>query len=177
MNGIHALLLLALTTASCAVSAGNRVGPTIEIPTFAASDPRIGQAGFVAQTLRLNLEENGVRYTLMAFRAGDTWTLGAMVHGDFAGEVRWQIGEKRLSMPFSSAKPAASTAVTVEPLTAEPLVAQGASFRGTAWTNLELGKDWLTDGTPLQLQFVPQDGKTITMPDAGTSYSVLQVAR
>lgn len=169
------MLLLALATAGCAVSAGNRVGPTIEVPTFAASDPRLGQAGFVAQTLRLNHEEGGVRYTLMAFRAGDTWTLGAMVRGDFTGEVRWQIGGNHLSMPFSSMKPAASTPVAVEPATTESLVAQGASFRGTAWTNLELGKNWLADGTSLQLQFAASDGKTITMPDAGVSYSVLQV--
>ncbi len=163
--------------AACATVEGTARGPEIEVPVFAADDARVGTAGFVAQTLRLHREEAGVRHTLMAFRTGETWTLGAMVKGDFVGEVHWHLDGRHLHMPFSSSAPAGKVPVLAEPGGAQVASAEGASFRGTAWTNVELPRACLHDGSTVQLQFVAATGAVVTLPDAGVSYVLREVSR
>ena len=138
---------------------------------FATNDARVNTPGFVGQTLRVPKEVDGVRYTLMAFAVGDTLTLGAMVKGGaFRGTVHWTVGDRRLALPFDTATPGADAKVTVDSA-ASALVAKGAEFRGTAWTNVELPlADWLRDGTPLQLEFAPAQGQTQVLPEADHHY-------
>ena len=166
----HRLLLAAVGLAACATPPAaptTSPGPAAAIPTFAAGDARVNTPGFVAQTLRLNQERDGVRYTLMAFAVGDTLTLGAMVKGSFRGTVRWTVGSRRLELPFDTAKPGADAKATVDGA-ASSLVGKGAEFRGTAWTNVELPlADWLHDGTALRLEFAPTEGQPLALPDAG----------
>lgn len=158
-------LLAAL--AACA-GAPPPAGPDFTVPCFTADDARVGQAGFVAATHRENRDVDGVRYTLMAFAVGDKLTLGAMVKGAFRGEVRWQVGERTLHVPFDAAAPAAASQVVVAgDAAAPPLQAQGAQFRGTAWTNIELPAAWLPAGAPLALVFAPAQGTPVALPPAG----------
>jgi len=163
-------LILAACTSSAA-PASTQPGPDAPIPVFAADDARVNTAGFVAETLRLHLDGDGVRYTLMAFVVGDKLTLGAMVKGSFRGTVRWRCGARELSRPFDSETPGTASKVTVG---GEPplwVTAQGAGFRGTAWTNVELPvAGWIADGTPLQLTFVPAGGREVVLPYPGLHY-------
>ncbi|MCB9885115.1 MAG: hypothetical protein H6838_06455 [Planctomycetes bacterium] len=167
--------LLLLT--GCATGAPADSGPALDVPVFAADDARVGTAGFVGQTLRVHREQDGVRYTLMLFRVGDTWTLGAMVKGDFAGEVRWTIDGRGLRIPFTTSAPAGKSQVYAEPGGAKVATAENASFRGTAWTNVEMPAGCMRDGSHVQLQFVPANGAAIDLPEAGGGYTVHQVAR
>jgi len=174
MRAIHLLFVPALLSA-CAAPTGLAAGPELAIPVFAADDPRVGQAGFVGETLRLHREEDGTRYTLMAFRVGEAWTLGAMVRGDagFAGEVQWSIGERELVIPFDTAAPAATTQVRVTPPTEDEPTPEAAGFRGTVWVNVDLPAAWIQRGTPVQLRFAARDGAAIALPDAGVAYTVV----
>jgi hypothetical protein len=171
---VHAprcVVLLPLLAACAATDPGaTRTGPELPVPVFAAGDSRVGQAGFVGETLRLHKEEDGVRYTLMAFAVGDTLTLGAMVRGAFRGEVIWRVGDRTLRVPFDSGSPAQEATVQVMGA-AGPLVAHGAQFRGTSWTNVEVPvASWIAEGTPVQLTFSPQGGAAHVLPDAGFHY-------
>lgn len=150
------------------------LGPDAEVPVFAADDERVNTAGFVGETLRLHRERDGVRYTLMAFAVGDTLTLGAMVKGAFDGLVRWKIGGRSLSFAFDSAGSLSEVPIEVE---GEPLATvapgQGAVFRGIAWVNVELPlAEWASDGTPVQLAFLPEIGAPLFLPDDGHHYRV-----
>jgi len=148
-----------------------RPGPEAVIPCFAADDARVSTAGFVAQTLRLNKDADGVRYTLMAFAVGDQLTLGAMVKGAFRGTVHWRVGERELTVPFDTAAPGTEAAVTVNGAPDQHFRAKGAAFRGTAWTNVELPlAAWLSPGTALQLEFTPASGTPQVLPEPGLHY-------
>jgi hypothetical protein len=171
-----AAALLALS-AACSGSAARTPperaavgGPPLQIPAFAADDARVGQAGFVGETLRVRKEVDGTTFTLMAFAVGDTLTLGAMVKGEFRGTVHWTIGSRDLRLPFDAAAPGVHAEATVAG-SDRRIPAQGAGFRGTSWTNLELPRaEWLPDGTPLQLEFAPEKGQGAVLPDRGASY-------
>lgn len=152
-------------------------GPRAEVPVFAAGDARVGTAGFVQQTLRLPVERDGVTYTLMAFVVGDQATLGAMVKGSFRGAVRWAVGAHRLSLPFDAANPGAGVEVRVDDAARADVVAQGASFRGTAWTNVDVPAAWLVDGAPLALEFAATGGSTVALPGGGEHFVVARVRR
>lgn len=171
-------LLGSALAAACASPAGaTKAGPEAQVPVFAAGDARVGTAGFVAETLRLHHERDGVRYTLMAFVVGDTLTLGAMVRGKFAGEVRWRIGDRRLSFAFDTDAAARDVPVS-ERDAGTQLRGQGASFRGTSWVNLDLPlAGWAADGTPLELTFVPRAGAALALPDGGYHYTMRLVPR
>lgn len=158
--------------AACALHSSSKPGPIAEIPVFAANDARVADAGFVTQTLRLSEERGGTRYTLMAFGTGEMLTLGAMVQGAFRGTVEWTLGRRTLSLPFDAADPGRPATVAVHG-GGGPIAAAGASFRGTAWTNVEVPMAWAGDGTALQLRFVPEGGGgALVLPDAGHHYVV-----
>jgi hypothetical protein len=93
-----------------------------------------------------------------------------MVRGTFRGEVLWRVGGRTLRVPFDAAAPAKDAAVTV--IGAQgPLVAHGAQFRGTSWTNIEVPlAGWLAEGTAVQLTFTPEQGAAHVLPDAGFHY-------
>jgi hypothetical protein len=166
----HFALLPLLGACAAVDPAVTREGPELPVPVFAAGDPRVGQAGFVGETLRLHREDDGVRCTLMVFAVGDTLTLGAMVRGAFRGEVRWRVGGRTLRVPFDAGAPAKDAEVAVAGAPG-PLVAHGAQFRGTSWTNIEVPlAEWLADGTPVQLEFAPEAGSPRVLPDAGFHY-------
>jgi hypothetical protein len=152
-------------------------GPPLQIPAFAANDPRVDKPGFVGETLRVKKEVDGTTFTLMAFAVGDTLTLGAMVKGEFRGTVHWTIGSRDLRLPFDAASPGTHAEATVAG-SDRRIPAQGAAFRGTSWTNLELPRaEWLPDGTPLQLEFAPEKGSGAILPERGTSYVARYAAR
>tara|TARA_R110002073_G_scaffold256072_1_gene418607 strand:+ start:234 stop:779 length:546 start_codon:yes stop_codon:yes gene_type:complete len=165
---------LATMLAACATNGPATLpGPLAAIPVFASDDERVGTAGFVGQTLRLKHEHEGVTYTLMAFVVGETLTLGAMVKGAFAGNVQWQVGGRKLSFPFDSAKVRAATPVHVSDSPEALLEGQSASFRGTSWLNVDVPlASFVDDGTALQLVFQSNTGNTVTLPDDGHHYVV-----
>lgn len=148
-------------------------GPVADIPVFASDDPRVGTAGFVGQTLRLTQQHEGITYTLMSFVVGDTLTLGAMVKGTFAGDVRWSMGQRQLKFPFHTAAAQTGTFASVSDNPTAKIEGQGATFRGTAWMNFDLPlASWISNGAPLQLTFVSHDGANVTLPDTGHHYVV-----
>ena len=153
-------------------------GPKVEIPHFAAGDPRVNTAGFVRETMRLQVVRGDQTHTLMAFVVGETLTLGAMVEGDFRGLVRWKVGGRRLSFAMNTAGSLEDVPVEIEGDSTTPApTGQGASFRGTTWINIELPLiDWLSEGTPLQLVFFPEIGEDpLFLPDDGYHYEVALV--
>lgn len=142
-------------------------GSTLDVPHFAADDPLVNQAGFVRETLRLNHEQGGTTYTLMAFRVGDVVTLGAMVQGGFDGSVEWQLGRSRIRLPFPQ-EPSDSR-VAAEVHSSQPgageVVGQRASFQGTTWINVELDQDaWFSGPVSVQLTFWPRTGPPVFLP-------------
>jgi hypothetical protein len=170
------LCILLLAFAACGTTTpttptASKPGPEIQIPVFAADDARVGKGGFVQETLRLNQEVDGVRYTLMAFVVGETLTLGAMTKGgEFKGTVQWNVGARTLRTVFDSQKPAKDAEVTVGGGTGA-LVAHGAEFRGTSWMNVEMPvAQWLSEGAPLSLTFTPEHGASKTLPESGVHY-------
>lgn len=168
-----AAVFLSVFAGACATQAVSETGPVAAIPVFAADDARVGAAGFVGETLRLSEEHDGVRYTLMAFVVGDRLTLGAMVKGSFRGTVRWTVGRRTLALPFDSAAPGAEVDVVATGAGDARLVAQGAAFRGTAWSNVELPTaEWIAAGTPLALAFERAVGGAVILPDPGHHYVV-----
>jgi hypothetical protein len=172
---LFALFVVALS-AACSGSAERASpglaaagGPPLQIPAFAASDPRVGKEGFVGETLRVRKEVDGTTFTLMAFAVGDTLTLGAMIKDTFRGTVHWTVGARELRVPFDAAAPV-KCPVEVSGSDVR-LVAEGAGFRGTSWTNIELPRtEWLPDGTPLQLEFLPEKGAAVAFPDRDVGY-------
>ena len=159
-------LVLLMLVGACASHA-----PQILIPQFSASDPRVQTAGFVGETLRLHRDVDGQRYTLMAFVVGDTLTLGAMVKGAFAGDLSWKLGARTLRMPFDTKGKLRAVVVRVEPGESQPVQAEGASFRGITWLNVEVPAAWLgAADTELRLVFSPAAGSPIALPEAGGSY-------
>lgn len=174
---VFATALLFAACASAPKAPAVPAGPEIEIPRFAAGDPRVDQPGFVGQTLRLKHVVGDTTYTLMTFVVGDTLTLGAMVKGPFRGNVHWTIGARELRLPFDTKKAEKNTPVAVTGSRAV-ITAQGAWFQSNAWTNVELPcAEWLPAGTPLQLEFVPASGTAVTLPEAGAPYQAKFVAR
>ena len=164
---------------ACAMQREPMAPPTrAAVPVFAKDDARVATAGFVQQTLRLPVERDGVTYTLMAFVVGEQATLGAMVKGGAGrGTVRWVAGDHRVALPFDTQSPGAATEVTVDGAAAAGVTAQGAAFRGTAWTNIEVPAQWLGDGAPLALEFAPDKGGAIALPAAGAHYAVALTPR
>jgi hypothetical protein len=93
-----------------------------------------------------------------------------MVKGKFRGVVHFTLGARELRLPFDAATPGNPATVMVAGSDAT-VTAQGAGFRGTSWTNVELPcAQWLPAETPLQLEFVPEHGTPVTLPDAGVHY-------
>lgn len=165
------VLLVPFALLACAHAPSTRDGAPAAIPVFRADDSRIGTAGFVQQTLRIHAEHDGVRYTLMAFAVGDTLTLGAMVRGSFRGEVRMQVGAHDLRWPFDVEHPPQEVDIAVDGGRGASRIGHGASFRGTAWVNVELPLSaWLRDGDPLHLEFLRDDGTHVDLPSADQHY-------
>ena len=160
-----ALLLIT----ACATS-----GVPIEVPQFGPDDPRVDSAGFIGHTLQLSKTIGATKYTLMAFRVGDTVTLGAMVEGPFDGQVEWHVHGSSLGLPFpaepTELDPVAE--VTGGPPSAEPVVGRRRSFRAFSWINIELPlAAWMpVSPTAIRLTFRPRIGSPIVLPDTGVSY-------
>jgi hypothetical protein len=164
--------------ASCATPPATLIGPTVEIPVFASDDERVGTAGFVGQTLRRSYAQNGVTYTLMAFAVGDTLTLGAMVKGGFAGDVRWQVGPRTLTFVFDTNNARAKTPVRVSDDPNADLEGQGAAFAGISWMNVDVPlSSFASGGTAVQLKFRCSADETVTLPNAGHHYVMLLAPR
>lgn len=164
-------VLPALLLACGARDAATTTGPVASIPVFAADNPAVETPGFVAQTLRLSVEKFDTRYTLMAFVVGDELTLGAMCKGPFRGKVHWVVGGRKLAVAFDTANPGQEAQVEVMGDKAR-LKAEGAATADTAWTNIAVPAKWVANGTALQLQFTPDSGVPIVLPDAESHYVV-----
>jgi pimeloyl-ACP methyl ester carboxylesterase len=143
--------------------------PALAIPRFAADDPAVETAGFVARTLRVSRQrvvgDATQTFVLMVFAVGDTLTVGAMTKQAFAGVVRVELGEQAFEGEWdtSAKEPVAFTAADDE---APALEGQPGSFRGTSWVNVELPlAEWMPEGdASLRLTFLPQDGEPIALP-------------
>jgi pimeloyl-ACP methyl ester carboxylesterase len=149
--------------------------PDLRIPHFSEDDPRANTAGFVRQTLRLvrklpAADGTEPQFTLMAFAIGETLTLGAMVHQDFAGLVGWEIGETTLGFDWDT-KDQGPVPVRVEGAELEA-VGQRGSFRGIHWVNVELPLSMLgDDGTALRLRFSSPDGPNLALPSGTEAFA------
>ena len=149
--------------------------PDLRIPHFPEDDPRANTAGFVRQTLRLvrklpAADGTEPQFTLMAFAIGETLTLGAMVHQDFAGSVGWEIGETTLDLAWDT-KGQGPVPVRVEGAELEA-VGQRGSFRGIHWVNVELPLRLLDDdGTALRLRLEGPGRPTIALPRGAEAFA------
>ena len=167
---LRSATLLAIATAALAACA--TPPPTLRVPHFNANDPRVTTAGFVGETLRISQRHGSTDYTLMAFAVGDTLTLGAMVKGEFRGEVRWLVDDKHLSFAMDTVQVRRETSVAVtggdstDAGDAETVTGQGAEFRGTSWVNVELPVSlWMTTpGTALRLEFAADAADLVSLP-------------
>ncbi|MCA8952443.1 MAG: hypothetical protein KDE27_23230 [Planctomycetes bacterium] len=177
-TGLCAFLLAGL--ASCAGSPAAPVGPPLEVPSYAASDPRPSTGGFVSEVRLAEVEQGGTRFVLMAFEVGGRLTLGAMTEGEFAGKVSWRLGNHDLEFEVGDAR--ASTRIAVECKTVPsgapfPTGVRGG-FRDYRWVNIELETArWFPDRSgALGLSFAPAAGDPVTLPADGV-YAASLVAR
>lgn len=166
---IHPLLSLplVLVLAGCAATAWSGGAP-LDVPSYAADDPRPRTGGFVRDVQLAETERDGDRFILMAFEVGTTLTLGAMVEGDFEGDVVWRLNDAKLTLRLASKQPPAGVSVTVEegPSGVEVPVGQQAGFRGYRWVNIELDSArWLPGRIgALSLTFEPEQGDAVRLP-------------
>ncbi len=106
----------------------------------------------------------------MAFAVGETLTLGAMVHQQFRGDVRWEIGNTALSFRWDTGSEG-PVPVQVEDLELDP-VGQRGSFRGIHWVNVELPLSLMgEDGTPLRLRFAPSQRPGVDLPGGAEPFA------
>jgi len=179
MNCYSACAIVLALSASCAAPNGRAPEPLpLEVPTYAADDPRPNSGGFVREVRLVDVERGGTKYTLMAFRVGDVLTLGAMTEGPFVGEVEWQLGAHRLRFEVATEPRSGRVLVAVEPVQAAQLHGDKAGFGAYSWTNIELpAPDWWPDGgRSLQLTFEPATGDAVRLPADG-AYAAQFVAR
>ncbi len=161
------LLALLLLSSACST------GPELLVPQFTAEDERVGTAGFVRETTRINRDLDGVTYTLMIFAVGEKLTLGAMVKGEFEGTAHWRVGERRLSLPFSRDNRGGATVRVESALPMEELNGEHAGFDDFDWVNVDvpLG-EWLpAPGTAVSLAFAKEDGFEVRLPARGKTFS------
>jgi len=138
--------------------------PILSVPHFEADDPRIETAGFVGLTTRVSREASGTTHTLMIFAVDDVLTLGAMVEGDFEGTVHWEVGDRTFSVPLSRSN-RGRREVAAE---GRGLAREYGGFDAFDWVNVEVPLDaWLPDGTPVRLEFRPEDGAPLSVPAEG----------
>ena len=168
--------LLGLLSAACASPPAN----PLEVPSYAADDPRPQQGGFVRDVRLEEVEQDETKYILMAWRVGDVLTLGAMTQGPFVGHVRWSLDDALLDFDVV-AKPASQDVpvrVTGAPAAAGPLRGETAGFRDYRWTNIDLASPvWLSDDQcALSVTFEAADGAVVTLPDRG-AYAVRMIER
>ena len=77
----------------------------LQVPQFAADDPRVKTAGFFTRTARTSRQGLGGEYRLMSYAVGDTVTLGAMFKGDmFRGTACFFVGAATIEFPFDTQK-------------------------------------------------------------------------
>jgi hypothetical protein len=140
------------------------------VPRFRADDPRIGTAGFVSQTTRIDRAVDGTTYTLMIFAVGDAVTLGAMVNGTFDGMATWSVGDRTFQVPLRRANRGRNDV----PVTGERLAGEHGGFDAFDWINVDVPLDeWLRDGTRVRLAFLGE-GLTVALPsDDGWFVSAL----
>lgn len=168
--------LLGLLSAACASPPAN----PLEVPSYAADDPRPQQGGFVRDVRLEEVERDETKYILMAWRVGDVLTLGAMTQGPFVGHVRWSLDDALFDFDVV-AKPASQDVpvrVTGAPAAAGPLRGETAGFRDYRWTNIDLASPvWLSnDQCALSVTFEAADGAVVTLPDRG-AYAVRMIQR
>ena len=137
----------------------------LTVPWFRADDPRIGTAGFVSQTTRIDRAVDGTTYTLMIFAVGERVTLGAMVNGDFDGVATWLVGDRAFDVPLSrSNRGRRDVSVTARVPDSLRLTGEHGGFGAFDWVNVDVPLDeWLEDGTRVRLEF-RADGLHVPLP-------------
>ncbi|MDA1263766.1 MAG: hypothetical protein O2816_01650 [Planctomycetota bacterium] len=150
-------------------------GAPVVVPCYAADDERTKQPGFFASTRRVWREREGVRYQLMTFAIGELWTLGAMIQGDFAGEIELEVDGHVHGVALDTGELPTEPLPVLRNGEASQLTAQALSFRGWTWVTLEFKKPY--PNTRFELRFLPSEQRAITLPGDGAQFWVQLVNR
>ena len=137
----------------------------LRIPVWPKDSKAPMSPGFFRKTLRPRRTLAGVTYSFMLYGVGDTWTLGAVVEGDFKGKVRFKVDGKRVDLPFDTkGRSGKTTAGEVE-------VDQG-SVGKIHW--VLFNSKGLEKYTKLSLEFRPSSGKKVRLPAKGDFSAIPQ---
>lgn len=176
-----ALLLVSCALVAACAATGDRAveSPALAIPSYPADDPRPQTGRFVREVRLAETTVGETRFILMAFRVGDTLTLGAMTEGPFEGSANFRLGKRGLEFDFAADHGEIAVTTTNPPAGAERPRGQQAGFRDYRWINVELESDlWLPDGaTLLGLRFRDRLGQVTTLPVTGGAFAARLEAR
>ncbi|MEM7204045.1 MAG: PQQ-binding-like beta-propeller repeat protein [Planctomycetota bacterium] len=155
-------------------------GPVLEIPSYAADDPRPKSGGFVREVRLAEVERDGTKYILMAWEVGEVLTLGAMTQGPFEGDVDWRLDDAHVRFAVTTEPRSGKVAVVAKHASAgaSPLEGRKAGVGDYRWTNVDLPSPlWFARRRgAVSLTFRAKDGAVVTLPQNG-SYAARMVAR
>lgn len=167
-------LLLSLSIAACTSTSRDleraQNVQTLEVPRFDGKDERTRTAGFVGLVRRENTEVDGNRFTLMAYAVGDTLTLGAMIKGEFAGRIEWQLDDRGWAFPLDTAQKGGPD-VAMEAMWGQGATPRGerAGFRGYTWVNFNQPASGVRR---VRLVFRRATGEPIVLPTDADAYEI-----
>ena len=142
----------------------------LTVPRYEEGDARVAQPGFLDLVRRVGREQGGARYELMAYQVGELWTVGAMVHGAFAGTVTFEVEGHQLALQLDTgALPEEGVPVSRNGAASE-LVGTAASSGGWTWVTLELPAP--LPGAQLALRFEPGEGEALRLPGRRAHFAV-----
>ena len=145
------------------------------VPSYPKDDERLGQPGFVNETRRVGRERGDTGFELMTWCAGETWTVGAMVHGPFSGMVTFEVDGHEFEVDLDTTTKAEGPPEVLRNGKAFDANCSRASFRGWTWVNLELKRPH--ENARLALTYRPIEGKPLRLPGAGSNFGVHLVNR
>ena len=165
--------LLGSLAACHATGDGDAATTPLSIPSYRADDPRPQTGGFVREVRLAETIVGETKFILMAFRVGDTLTLGAMTEGPFEGTARFRLGEHELGFEFAPEHGDVAVETTNPPAGVERPIGQQAGFKGFRWVNVDLDSDaWLPDGAArLDLRFTDRAGRVTSLPTTGSAFA------
>ncbi len=144
------------------------------VPHFAAEDPRVGTAGFVRETTRVNETRGETTFTLMVFAVGDRLTLGAMVRGQYNGTAVWAVGDRSFSVPLDRSN-RGRTDIAVDGV---PGGGRHGGFDDYDWVNVEVPLAvWLSDGTRVRLTYEVPGADVVVIPGPDRWFRAIMSAR